>query len=141
MLLGSSCTLPSFSTLPPLSSSPLPSLSPSLPSPSPPLPLSHTGILMYLAWVWLVPTAYFFAASMRPAMPTGTWFQVCACTLFTNESCVLCCNLCVPCACICVCVCMCVCVRVYIVRVRVCVCVCACVRVCVRARVCVCVCS
>ena len=32
---------------------------------------------MYLAWVWLVPTAYFFAAFMKPAMPKrGAWFQV-----------------------------------------------------------------
>ena len=37
----------------------------------------YTGILMYLAWVWLVPTGYFFAAYMKPAMPKkGAWFQV-----------------------------------------------------------------
>ncbi len=37
----------------------------------------HTGILMYIAWIWLVPTGYFFAAYMKPAMPKkGAWFQV-----------------------------------------------------------------
>ena len=33
---------------------------------------------MYIAWGILVPIAYFFAANMRPAMPTGLWFQVSA---------------------------------------------------------------
>ena len=34
---------------------------------------------MYIAWVWLAPIAYFFAAYMKPAMPGGAWFQVCVC--------------------------------------------------------------
>ena len=75
----------------------------------PPLPSTHAGILMYIAWVWLVPTAYFFAANMKPAMPTGVWFQVCVYTYVCTWDWVLCC----------IYTCM------YI-RASVCVCTCAC---------------
>ena len=47
---------------------------------------------MYIAWIWLVPTAYFFAAYMKPAMPGGAWFQVSLC--LSNRCCNACCCWC-----------------------------------------------
>ena len=40
---------------------------------------------MYIAWIWLAPIAYFFAAYMKPAMPGGAWFQVSVC--LSNHCC------------------------------------------------------